>query len=468
MSGAKVGYQFQINTCFVYYTTDGSNPEGAFGTGKGTTKVVQGFYVNHDSTQSNIDWWKGTIPAQANGVQVRYKIAFFYNGISTISDGEVSGSKLYGLTQNAITNFNPTNAVVWLHNDLNVANKITGLSSGFHILRARSFLPRSGQASVYNTFLQTFYYAGPLPTGVLVYPAQNSTLSSSTYTVVVRADSSVQNVTFNIQDSNTNNDDGITGQINGNGNATNGVPSFATATKVTPDSTLDLQYPTNLQEFRFTYTNVPSSGTATINVRLNDYAVGVYTNRYTLLSANVNTLAPTQVVSISSPAANGTIIPYQTNSTYLIQACFSPTLASVTTNFTLTINGVLQPQASYLVRPVGAVAGCTGMKSFLYNWNSPTLGTNVIQVSYTNATPAITDTRTVIVAPPLRISGLANNNQLIIWDSAPGANYQVLATTNLLLPFTNISGTISASGASTYYYDPNPAPQKFYEIQMVP
>ena len=30
----KVGYQFSINTCFIYYTTDGSNPEGAFGTGK--------------------------------------------------------------------------------------------------------------------------------------------------------------------------------------------------------------------------------------------------------------------------------------------------------------------------------------------------------------------------------------------------------------------------------------------------
>ena len=36
----KVGYQFQINTCFIYYTTDGSNPEGAFGIGNGTTQVI--------------------------------------------------------------------------------------------------------------------------------------------------------------------------------------------------------------------------------------------------------------------------------------------------------------------------------------------------------------------------------------------------------------------------------------------
>ena len=38
----KVGYQFQINTCYIYYTTDGTNnPEGAFGMGKGATQVVQ-------------------------------------------------------------------------------------------------------------------------------------------------------------------------------------------------------------------------------------------------------------------------------------------------------------------------------------------------------------------------------------------------------------------------------------------
>ena len=76
----EVGYQFQINTCFIYYTTDGSNPEGAFGTGKGTTQVVQAFYVNRDSAQNNTDWWKGTIPAQPNGTQVRYKVAMFYGG----------------------------------------------------------------------------------------------------------------------------------------------------------------------------------------------------------------------------------------------------------------------------------------------------------------------------------------------------------------------------------------------------
>ncbi|MEI6196073.1 MAG: hypothetical protein WCS42_17270, partial [Verrucomicrobiota bacterium] len=94
-------------------------------------------------------------------------------------------------------------------------------------------------------------------------------------------------------------------------------------------------------------------------------------------------------------------------------------------------------------------------------------GTNLIQVIYTNGV-VISDERLIIVAPPLRISGLANNNQLVVWDSAPGVNYQVLATTNLAQPFLPISNPIPGSGTSTFFYDPNPAPQKFYEIQMVP
>ena len=40
-----------------------------------------------------------------------------------------------------------------------------------------------------------------------------------------------------------------------------------------------------------------------------------------------------------------------------------------------------------------------------------------------------------------------------MWDSAPGVNYQVLATTNLTQPFQPISGTIPGTGTSTFYYD---------------
>jgi hypothetical protein len=470
----KVGYQFQINTCFIYYTTDGSNPEGAFGMGKGTTQVVQAFWVNHDSVQNNIDWWMGTIPAQSDGTQVRYKIALFSGGsayagqdIQPISDAEPSGSKLFGLTQNAITNFNPANAVVWLHNDLNTNNMIIGLQSGFHIARAKTFLSRTGQSSVYNTFLQTFYYAGPLPTGVIVFPAANSTISNSSYTVVVRTDNSVSGVDFNIQDSDPNNDDTNTDQANGNGNDSNGTPIFVSATSVSPNPNLDSQYPDDLKEYRFTYANVPASGTATIIVRLKDYATSIYSNRFTLLTNNVITQAPTQVLQISSPATDGSVITMSSNAVYLIQACYTATISAVNTNFSIFINGILQPQDSYFLRPVGAVSGCTGMRSLLYNWTDATIGTNVIQVFFTNGI-TLSDMRTIIVAPPLRISGYSSSNQLVIWDSAPGVNYEVLATTNLTQPFTPISSVIPGNGPSTYFFDDSPAQQKFYEIMTVP
>lgn len=461
----KVGYQFQANTGSLYYTTDGSAPAGAFGVAKGTTQVVPLYFVNHDSAQTNIDWWQGTIPAQGTGTTVRYQVALFNNAINPISDADATGAKFYGLNQAAITNFNPTAATVWLHNDLNVSNTVTGLPSGFHIIRARTFLPRPGQASVFNTFAQTFYYDGALPTGAEPYPGTGTTLNTPTYTVVVRADSTVTGVQFNIQDSNPANDDGVTGQPNGNGNGYNGTPIFVPATAVTPNPTITAAYPNLPQEFRFNYVNIPGSGTAAIAVRLNEFATSVYTNRYTLLTSAVTTLAPTQYVAIASPPTNGVVLPYSTNTTYLLSACYSSTLATAATNFNLLINGVLQPSSAYILRPNGL---CTGMKAFYYNWSNPPLGTNVVQLIYTNNIPALIDTRSLVVAPPLRISGLSSNNQLVVWASAPGVNYQVLATTNLARPFQPISTVIPATGPSAYYYDPNPAPQKFYEIEMLP
>ena len=475
----KAGYQFEINTCFIYYTTDGSNPEGAFGTGRGTTQLVQAHFLNHDSVESNVDWWKGTIPAQPTNTTVRYKVALFYGGSSgnssvpTISDAEPQGSKLYGLTQNVITNFNPATATVWMHNDLNPANTVTGLQPGFHIVRMRTFLPRTNQSSVYNTFLQTFYYDGALPTGLIVYPAGGSTISSSSYTVVVRTDGTVTGVDFNVQDGSANNDDLVTGLPDGNGNDTNGAPMFVPAAPVSPDPTLSLILTNFPQEFRFVYANVPTNGTATIQVRLKEYATTLYTNRITLLTATANTHAPQQTVQISSPVADGAIVAMTSHTTYLVQTCFTPALDTNDPGlFSLSINGVMQPSSSFFFGPAGA-AGCPGMGSLFYNWTAASpgtvTGTNFLQIVYYNSNTGVylSDTRTVIVPPPLVISGLANNQQQILWDSAPGVNYQVLATTNLTQPFQPIGGITPSQGATTSFYDPDPAPQKFYEIEMV-
>ena len=132
---------------------------------------------------------------------------------------------------------------------------------------------------------------------------------------------------------------------------------------------------------------------------------------------------------------------------------------------------MLQPRASYIFRPVGAVAGCPGLRSLLYNWSGAATGTNRLQVVLSNNAVVLSDTRMVIVPPPPLISGLASNFQAVVWSSLPGVSYTVLGTTNLNLPFVPISGILPAGGTSTYFLDVSNAPlvpQKYYRIQVAP
>jgi len=196
---------------------------------------------------------------------------------------------------------------------------------------------------------------------------------------------------------------------------------------------------------------------------------------YKLLFA---TAAAPPVVYFSSPAGDGSVIPMGSNTTYLIQVCFT---ASLDTNdaslFNLSINGALQPQSAYLFRPAGSVSGCSGLRSLFYNWSGASPGTvngtNVIQIIYSNPKTGVvlSGAQTVIVVPPPVISNLLGNHQTVVWSSAPGVNYLVLATINLTRPFVPVSGAVPASGLSTSYLDVSnapPAPQKFYEIEVVP
>ena len=499
----KVGYQSLINTGFIYYTTDGSQPLGSFGVGKGSTKVVPAYFANHDGANPAIDWWKGTLPAisQTAGASIRYQVAFFATGINPISDAEASGSKRYGLTQTAITNFNPAGARVWLHNDLNPGLTVTGLEEGFHIVRARTFLPRTGKASVYNTFLQTFYYDAQLPNGAIAFPtADGASLTNGTYTLVIRADAATTGVECNITDSNAGNDDAVTGQNNGNG-LTNSLPVYAPATLVAPDPTLDAQYPTLPQEFRFTYGSIPSQGAATISVRLKKRTTAIYRNRFTALTRTVNTSAPSQIVKILVPATNGTVLNLTSNQTYTTQACFSQSLTATNIDyFSVTLNGVLQPRrngGTPLYQIFSASPCGTGFHTLYATTAGWVAGTNTLTVTFTNGTQ-VSDTRLVNVQFPLdprldsdgdgvpdwqellagtephdplsyfHITGFEHDNRLLVWSSVPGKNYQVMATTNLNSPFLPISNLIPGTGTSTFYSATgNPATNSYYRVLLV-
>lgn len=488
----RAGYQFLVNRCHLYYTVDGSDPEGAFGIGRGTTQVAAGQFVNDDALDGTIDWWVATIPASVNtnGAQIRYKIALYHDDIGTISDAE--DAKRYGQTTFTITNFNPGTATVWLHNDRNFSNTSIGLAEGYHLIRAHAYLPRDGKSGVFNTFLQTFYYDAAPPSGAIAFPtADASVVSNNTYTIVIRTDASVTGVEFNIQDSNALNDDGVTGQRNGNG-TTNGIASFATATAATPTDSISASFPNLPKEYRCNYVNIPAAGTATITVRLREATSGVFTNRITTLTRTINTAAPQSVLFVTAPADDGMILTLNPTDSYVVRSCFSTNLPATATFYSVYLNGALAPRASYIFLN----SGCSvGLRSLNYQWLNAPVGTNTITVTYTNLGVQLEAIRTFVVVRPgdsdgdgmsdyqetiagtnpfdansaLRITELANGHQLVIWDSVAGRNYQVLATTNLFLPMQVISPTIQASAPSSFYFDATPdATNKFYRVQLLP
>jgi hypothetical protein len=131
------------------------------------------------------------------------------------------------------------------------------------VLRTKAFLGRApGDTSIYRERTQTFYYDAARPGGYIQYPpADGWALSNTTYGVKVRTDLTVEEVWYNIEDTQPANDDGATGAGNGNNAWVKAVRGIVTAPK--PGDPLE-------QQWEFNYVLIPTGGVATIKVRLRE------------------------------------------------------------------------------------------------------------------------------------------------------------------------------------------------------
>ena len=305
---------------FCYYTVDGSNPEGAGGAGDGSTQVVE---LNFSHNQDGDDWWGGSLPPQAPGTGLKYKIGIFREGASPVypSGPQSVDRKKRMMTTFAVQGFDGSGVVHAPHNDHGETE--TGLAEGFHVLRARAFLQRDGKASLYRTYTQTFYVDASRPAGEVVFPAANGDpVGGASYGVVVRADRSTEEAWFRILDSDPANDDAVLGIGNGNG-------AWVAAVEVTPSPGIAPSDPASVREFRFDYVNIPSDGSATIEVRLrersssDDDELDDADGHFTTLSRLVTTAGPEVRLFIPYPGTDGQAV----GSDYVFKAHFSKSLA---------------------------------------------------------------------------------------------------------------------------------------------
>ncbi|HEX8679061.1 MAG TPA: hypothetical protein VF683_03840, partial [Chthoniobacterales bacterium] len=453
----SVGEGFQM---FLYYTTDGSNPEGAAGVGTGTTRAASMNYQAPNTAQGD-NWWGRVLIPRPPGT-IKYKIGISKQSqlsLFPLGATEVARKKKM-LTTFKVEGFNGTTALVYPHNDYGVTQ--TGLTEGFHVVRARAFLKRDSagvgnglRASIYNTFTQTFYYDAQPPLGEIKFPAENDTIGDSRYGVVVRTDPSVTEVWYHIDDSDASNNDSVTRTQAGNGagfepftdlngnNVQDGAEIFedlnengvwdanipvtwVKATEVTANPAVTSSYP---REWRFDYVNVPASGVANIKVRLRELSSGEFKDfnlsdaagHYTTLVRTVNTNGPLTRMFVAYPANEGDLV----DSNYIMKVWFSRSLANGTTTAELInrflirlassesgspSNGIPQNRAAYSINyDVDGNGGQYHELAYklpnLYNDNPSFLHT--LDVTYTNpGNPTLQATRLVRARPVATIRNI--------------------------------------------------------------
>ncbi|MBJ7259098.1 MAG: hypothetical protein JHD33_06110 [Chthoniobacterales bacterium] len=370
----------------VYYTTDGSFPEGAGGIGRGTTRVASIDWKHDQGSPDAGSWWgSATIAAPAPGSKFTYKVGVYRTEKGLLAANAETPSwfpndpasvayKSNMLTTFRVADFNPATVQHFPHNDyartptLGVAYadwpfaKRTGLAEGFHVLRARAFLNRGiNQAPLYQTFVQTFYYDAQTPQGSVSWPQNNGdTVGGSSYEIVVRTDSTVEEVWYHIDDADTPNNDAATKQLNGNGagfepftdanqnNVRNDDEAF---TDINGNGVYDASVPAGWakatevtapagvaeREWRFRYNNIPATGTGTVMVRLleasssRNLTLPAAQANVTELSRTVETRGPDERVMIAWPQSDGNRV----DDNYTMKVYFTKVLAEGTTTDSL-------------------------------------------------------------------------------------------------------------------------------------
>lgn len=313
-----VGAGFRM---FIYYTIDGSNPEGAGGEGIGSTKTIEMAFSHNEGGN---DWWlDANIPKPPSATVLKYKIGIFKTSANSVyPSGPASvNRKLNMMTVAEFDGFDATTVTFAPDNDYGVQQ--IGLSEGFHILTARPFLKRDGKTSLYNTLTQTFYYDVATPGGQIAFPASNGeTVGGSEYGAVIRADISTTEMWYRIVDGDASNDDSLT-------NATNGNGAWVQATESTPSGAITPTDPAWSREYRFNYVNIPANGNATIEVRMKEISSSDDNNlsdaagHFTTLTRTVLTAGPDFRLFVAYPTADGDVI----SDSYVLKGYFSKSLA---------------------------------------------------------------------------------------------------------------------------------------------
>ncbi len=329
---------------YIYYTVNSTNaPMGSGGMGKYDT-------LTKKFTNSTNNYWSVSLPKSQNTSSIKYKIGASVTNESSVFPFNKEDFELieHMETKHSLVNINAEAITYYPHNDYSIQN--TGLDEGYHIVKTKTFLNRNNAAPIYNLSSQTFYYDIHRPSGEIIYPKDDvDSLNDSSYEFVIRTDSTVSEVLFNIIDSDNQNDDESTNAEQGNGEN-----NWALATQVEPKPFLNSSYE---KEWRFDYVNIPSTGNANIKIRLKEpssstnNALNDIEGHYTTLEKIIPTSGPGLLFFVAYPQNDLQYV----GSNYVTKIHFSKSLATdinyeeLLNCFSLKINSNIQARTNYSI-----------------------------------------------------------------------------------------------------------------------